>query len=107
MTIQSSTLDKLSVLETLYRRGYQSSVIDRTLDKLVDLERDRTQHELVELGARLKQFEAEYQMSSEDFYRRYEAGELGDSADFMEWSSFYDMSQSVKQRLSWITGRLN
>lgn len=97
MTVQSSTLDKLSILETLYRRGFESLVIDRTLDKIIEMERHRAERELEELKVRLEELEAEYRMSSEDFYRRYEAGQLGDSADFMEWSSFYDMSLSVKQ----------
>ena len=44
-------------------------------------------------------FEAEYQMPSEDFYRRFHKGGLGDGADFFEWSAFYDMYQLVRERL--------
>jgi len=43
-------------------------------------------------------------MSSADFYRQYEQGKLADTADFMEWSSFYDMAQSVQQHLNRLTG---
>jgi len=38
-----------------------------------------------------------FRLSSDEFYRRYEAGELGDSAEFMEWASFYDMRTAVRQ----------
>ena len=48
---------------------------------------------------RLKIFEARDQMSSETFYRRFRAGELGDTADVVEWSVFYEMWQAVQERL--------
>jgi len=38
-------------------------------------------------------------MPSEDFYRRFRAGKLGDAADFVEWSVFYEMWESVRERL--------
>ena len=99
MATQGSALDKLQMLETLYRRGYQSDVIDRALDKLIALERERVQGELAELQARLRTFEAKYGMSSVDFQRRIHEGELGDRSDFFEWSAFYAMYQSAYQRL--------
>lgn len=107
MAIQASTLDKLSILEALYRRGYQSDLIERALNKLLILEQERAQREVEELQARLQAFEAKYQMSSDDFYHRYEKGELDDSADFMEWSSFCDMAKFVKGHLEWLSGKLN
>lgn len=51
--------------------------------------------ELLELEKRLQTFESQYQMSSEEFYRRFRAGELGDAMDFFEWSVFYEMWSSV------------
>ena len=106
MTTNMNVLGKLHILETLYRSGYQSEVIERAIDKLIALEQDRVRHELTELKTRLKAFEAQYLMSSEQFYRRYERGELGDSADFVEWSSFCDMSQLAQQNLDGLTGEL-
>ena len=35
MSVKVTTLDKLSVLESLYRRGYQSDVIDLTIQGFV------------------------------------------------------------------------
>jgi len=104
MRTNISTLSKLQVLEILYRSGYQSKMIERSLDKMIALELGHVRRELAELNARLKAFEADYQMTSDTFYQRYEQGELGDSADFMEWSSFYDMRQSVRQRLEQLDG---
>ncbi len=105
MTVQAATLSKIHILEALYRRGYQSQVIERTVDKLIILEQERTQRELADLDARLRAFEADFSMPSEEFYRRYEAGELGDSAEFMEWASFCDMHTAAHQRLQWLMGK--
>jgi len=58
-----------------------------------------TSEKLSELEMRLKAFEQHYQMRSEDFYRRFQQGQLGDSADFFEWSAVYTMHRSVVERL--------
>ncbi len=99
MATKEKTLDRLQYLEALYRRGYRSDVIDRSLDKIIALERAAAQHELADLQERLRAFEVRYQMLSEDFYQRFRAGELGDAMDFVEWSVFYEMKESVRERL--------
>ncbi len=99
MSTQVSTLDKLHLLESLYRQGYQSDVIDRTLDKAIALENAQTRQELQSIKIRLNEFEEKFQMNSTDFQHRFHDGELGDEADFFEWSAFYDMAQNLHQRL--------
>lgn len=94
-----STISKLNALEILYRRGYQSEVIDRAMDKLIAMERHRAQQELDDLTRRLQEFESRYHLSSEDFQARFQKGDMGDEADFFEWSAFYDMRQAVRERL--------
>jgi hypothetical protein len=71
---------------------------------LIDLERGRAVRELTEIQQHLAAFEQKYELTSEEFYLRYEDGQLGDSADFMEWSSFYDMRRSLQQYLGWLAG---
>ena len=104
MAVKMSTLDKLHRIETIYRQGFQSELIDRTVDKLLEHEEERAKRAMLELQQRLHAFEQQYQLATEEFYRQYEAGQLGDSADFMEWSSFYDMWQSSQQYLDWLRG---
>jgi hypothetical protein len=99
MTAEEKTLKQLRYLETLYHQGYRSDTIARSLEKIIALERARAQRELDDLRKRLQSFEARYHMSSEDFYRRFRAGELGDAMDLVEWSVFYDMWKSVWERL--------
>jgi hypothetical protein len=93
------TLNKLQGLEQLYRQGFRSEVIDRAVDKLLTMEIERAYVERRDLDARLADYEKRYHMSSEEFYRRFRAGELGDGMDFVEWSVFYDMHQAILERL--------
>lgn len=104
MAVNISTLDKLHRIEAFYRQGFQSELIERALDKLLEQEGARAEQETKELQQRLSAFEQQYQLTTEEFYRQYESGQLADSADFMEWSSFYDMLRSSQQYLDWLRG---
>ena len=99
MTTAINTLGTLRPLESLYRHGYRSEVVDGALEKIVSLERAQALQELSTIEASLKTFEDAYKMSSCDFHRRFHAGELGDEADFFEWSALYGMAESLRQRL--------
>jgi hypothetical protein len=58
----------------------------------------------LELRARLQQqladFERRYGMESGDFYARFERGDLGDAAGFVEWSATYEMVEKLNKRLA-------
>ena len=99
MSLQASTLEKLHALESIYQEGYHNDVVDRIMDKVVFLEREHAQRDLTELQHRLRTFETQYQMESDTFYARFHNGELGDGADFFEWSALHDMHQSILRRL--------
>ena len=99
MTVSEQTLTKLQSLARLYRTGYQSNVVDATLDKLIVMEQARLETEAESLARQLRPFEQRHQLSSAEFHRRFRAGELGDDADMFEWSAFYQMWLSVQERL--------
>jgi len=99
MGTNDKTLDRLQYLENLYRQGYRSDVIDRSLDKIIALERAAARREYADLRERLQTFETRYQMSSADFYKLFRAGEMGDAMDIVEWSIFYEMCEAVRVRL--------
>ena len=98
MAATEKTLERLHSFETLYRKGYQSDRLDQSLEKIVSLEWNEAQRECVDLEMRLHTFESRYQLSSEEFYRKFHAGDLEDRADVVEWSVFYEMWLSVKER---------
>lgn len=99
MSISVPTLDRIRNLEQLYRSGYRSATIDATIDKLLSVEVANARQEADSLRSRLTELETEYGMSSADFLRRFQAGELGDSADMFEWSAYYQMWLSAQKRV--------
>jgi hypothetical protein len=101
------TLDKLRSLEQLYRQDFRSEVIDRTLDKLLAAEAELVLAERRDLETRLSAYEEQFNMSSQEFYLRFRAGELGDEVDFVEWNVFYEMHQAIRQRLDVLTGEIS
>ena len=104
MTLQTNTLNKLQTLEAIYQKGYESDMANRVLDKLIQLERDNARRDVAELKASLEQFESRHNLSSEDFFLKFHKGELGDEADFFEWSATYDMHRSALDRFSKLSG---
>ena len=99
MEIQNGTLSRIYMLEEIYRKDYRSAVADRILDKLIELERETAQRDLAEYKTLLQSFETQHRMSSDDFFRRFHNGELGDDADFFEWSAVCDMYRDVRERI--------
>lgn len=44
-----------------------------------------------ELSERLREYESQYGLSTIEFYRRYQSGELGDGDEWMMWSGIYHL----------------
>ena len=58
------------------------------------------------LQAELQRFETQYHQASAEFYQRFQKGELGDAADYFEWSACYDMFQAVSTRFKMLNGEM-
>lgn len=56
--------------------------------------------EIAKIEQKIQGFEQKYQMQSEDFFRRFQAGELGDSMDFFEWNAYHEMLANAKVEAS-------
>lgn len=54
---------------------------------------------LAALVRSLVAYEQRYQMSSTDFYTRYQQGKTDDSADMVEWAGDYQHYVQLKQEL--------
>ena len=54
---------------------------------------------LIALIRSLVAYEQRYQMSSTDFYARYQRGEMGDTADVVEWAGDYQHYLQLKAEL--------
>jgi hypothetical protein len=99
-----TTARRLSALAQLYRRGEVSPLLDRTLDKVLAYEADLARAQLAQLQADLAEFEQRYHLSSDEFYRQYQAGQSDDRLDFTEWASLIQMAHNLRERLRLLAG---
>jgi len=56
--------------------------------------------ELLNLERELIRNEQKYNMSSETFFRRYQAGEIGDAIEFVSWAGHYRLYRNLKHTIS-------
>jgi len=99
----STVLSKVKRLEEYMASTNASSldkVLELTIDKLLDRETSRLITQKARLEQQLADFERRYSLSSEEFYEKFERGELGDAMDFVEWSATYEMATNLRCQLS-------
>ena len=98
----SATLEKIRRLEQ-YLASDQSAVdpvMGMTIDKLLAREIAHTQDLKARLGSQISDFEQRYKIESAAFYRRYQAGEMGDNVDFVEWAATVEMLEKAEKHLA-------
>jgi hypothetical protein len=93
------TARRLRILTDLYQQGSASVATEKALEKLLSYEVDAHQSQLHELQTDLIHFEQIYEMSSADFYQRFQAGQTDDRMDFIEWASLVQMIQRLETRI--------
>jgi len=91
-----NTLHKLEVLRDTCT---DEAELDLILGKLLDATLSRHRLRLDRYERDLRDFEKRYDMESETFYQRFEAGELGDGMDFFEWSGLYELRQDIIEKI--------
>lgn len=96
-----TTLEKVRRLEQYLAvdNSTVDPVMDTSINKLLIRERVR----ILELKERLlnqcNQFEEAYSLASTEFFTAYEAGEMGDELDFVEWAATIEMLANINKRL--------
>ncbi len=98
-------LERVRQLENYleWRGGYADSAVDLTINKILQRERDQMKAQLNGLKQHLTIFEKQYGWPTSAFYERFEKGELGDDADFFEWSATWEMAQQLQTGLALLT----
>ena len=76
-------------INTLFSIG-AGGLVENTLNKLIHYQLTKYRENFNQIKRELEKFETHYKMTSSRFYEKFEAGELGDSEDFFEWSSLYE-----------------
>ncbi len=106
MTVASPTIGRLQALEQLYTQGYQDSVVDLTLRKLLERQVQKDKAQLANLQSELLHFERRYGIASNEFYARYQAGQAGDDLDAFEWNVTYKMYTRLEKAVEVLSGQL-
>ncbi len=96
---------KLEQLAELYRHGHTSEIMLKTLHKLFEYEAETCGSQLGQLRNDLSDFEKQYDMSSEMFYRRFQEGKTDDRMDFVEWASLVQMAYRLEKQLELLKNR--
>ncbi len=96
----SITKEIIQNIGKIFEKGLQNEYLSRSIGKIIEYEKEKTIKEVDMLKEELSRFESTYQMSSEDFFNRFEKGDLGDKEDFFEWSAMYQMYQRSVDRLN-------
>ena len=55
--------------------------------------------DLVELTRDMVRLEVKYNISSEEFYKKYNKGEMGDKMEIIRWAGWYEMHKEIKGSL--------
>ena len=100
----SATLVKLKSLKKLFESGIEDVTVQMTIDKIIAQKIEEEQKSMRHLKRRFRRFERKYPMTSEEFYERFSKGELGDSADFVEWFAYCDMYRRSSDRIKLLKG---
>ena len=66
------------------------ALAEQALQTLMRLHVQKYDRHIVDVQRELAPFEQRYGLSSAACYRRFMAGEMGDSADLMEWMGLYE-----------------
>ncbi len=77
-----------------------TEMIDSTISKLITFQIAKYRKAIKGINDELKVFEQKFTMSSEECYRRFNSGELGDEADFFEWTGLYENFLLYRKRMS-------
>lgn len=96
MQVTKATIQNIG---KIFEKGLQDEYLSKAIGKIIEHEKEKTSQDIQSLKKDLDQFEGRYNMSSNDFFSRFEKGELGDKEDYFEWSAIFKMYKRSIERL--------
>ena len=91
--------DASAKLDVLKDTCPDDAELDRILGKLLDVLLSQHRLGLKRHERDLGEFERRYGMDSSVFYRRFQAGELGDAMDFFEWAGLHELREDLLEKI--------
>ena len=92
-------MDTSHKLEVLKHACSNDAELDQVLGKLFDVTLSQHRRRLERYEHDLGELEYRYSMDSVTFYKRFEAGKLGDAMDFFEWAGLYKLRQDLIDKI--------
>jgi len=89
-------MNKLEALKDTYTDDRELELV---LSKVIDMTLGQYRMRLQRYDRDLRDFEQQYDMDSRLFYRRFEAGDLGDATDFFEWAGLWELRQNLLEKI--------
>lgn len=93
----SAIAEKIYLIEQL---STNSAATGQLLDKVIDFLVEKDRKKLAEFREKLSALESQYGMSTAEFQRRFESGELGDAPQWFDWDGFAALAASVEAKLA-------
>lgn len=95
---------RIQTIEKIFDKGLQDEYLSRSIGKIIEYEMEKTSKDIQLLKKDIKLFESKYNMPSNEFFDRFERGELGDKEDFFEWAALFQMNRRSVERLKMLEG---
>ena len=92
-------LDTFHKLEALKETFSDNLELGHVLTKLLSVVINQYQLRLDRYARDLRDFEERYGMDTLTFHERFDAGKMGDSADFFEWDGLYDLQRDLTEKI--------
>lgn len=103
--MSAQALSNIRILERYIDKNRDDKIVAGTISKLIQFKLEKYKKEINSLQKEFKRFETKYKMDTTTFFDDFEAGKLGDSTDFIEWSSLYKIYQRITERKNILEGK--
>lgn len=93
-------MNTLEKLELLKENCIDQSELDRILGQLLQVILTRYAQKLSIYNTDIEKFEQKYDLNSNEFEKKFDAGELGDDIDFFEWFGLCQLRQEITLKIN-------
>lgn len=92
-------MDTLQKFEALKEICTDEEEFNQIVEKLLGVKLSQQRQRLERYEQELRAFENRHGLDSATFYRRFEAGELGDAMDFFEWAGLVELRDDLQKKI--------
>ena len=76
------------------------TLVSRTLDKLIATIADDYRRKLGDYDRVLAEFEKQHNMTTAEFQRGFNSGELGDAPEWFDWDGYAALAEEARKKLA-------